>query len=107
MEVVGQLTAAAHDFNNHPLEYPGSPELLEARRARACRWHGTLSIGTAQASVMRAAALTQRLLAFRAGRRSIRRPLTHRLVSEMADLDPSHDGAGDRVSKWSARVDYG
>jgi signal transduction histidine kinase len=65
MEAIGQLTGGiAHDFNNLLAGITGSLELLEGRIAQ-----GRLSgleryIGAAQNSARRAAALTQRLLAF-------------------------------------------
>ena len=65
MEAVGQLTGGiAHDFNNLLAGISGSLELLERRLAE--RRFGGLDryIIGAQSSARRAAALTQRLLAF-------------------------------------------
>jgi len=88
MEVVGQLTGGiAHDFNNLLAGISGSLELLEARVAQGRVDGMERYIGTAQASVMRAAALTQRLLAF--SRRQTLDPKTtdiNRLITDMADL---------------------
>jgi len=65
MEAVGQLTGGiAHDFNNLLAGISGSLELLEKRLAER-RTNGLERyIGAAQTSARRAAALTQRLLAF-------------------------------------------
>ncbi|HMO29727.1 ATP-binding protein [Enterovirga sp.] len=87
MEAVGQLTGGiAHDFNNMLAVVIGSLDLLERRLAR-----GNTDIGRYVAAAMdgatRAAALTQRLLAF-----SRRQPLdpepvdANRLIAGMADL---------------------
>jgi len=65
MEAVGQLTGGiAHDFNNLLAGISGSLELLEKRLAEG-RLNGVdRYIGAAQSGARRAAALTQRLLAF-------------------------------------------
>ena len=88
MEAVGQLTGGiAHDFNNLLTGIVGSLDLLQ-RRAAEGRYdqlerYTTIAITSAQ----RAAALTQRLLAF-----SRRQPLNpkavaaNRLVASMEDL---------------------
>jgi PAS domain S-box-containing protein len=65
MEAVGQLTGGiAHDFNNLLAGISGSLEMLEARLAQGRMTGAERYIGAAQASARRAAALTQRLLAF-------------------------------------------
>jgi len=65
MEAVGQLTGGiAHDFNNLLAGISGSLELLERRLAEG-RLNGVdRYIGAARSGARRAAALTQRLLAF-------------------------------------------
>jgi PAS domain S-box-containing protein len=74
MEAVGQLTGGiAHDFNNLLTGIIGSLELMQRRVAQG-RTHGIERYATAAiASAHRAAALTQRLLAF-----SRRQPLDPR-----------------------------
>jgi signal transduction histidine kinase len=88
MEAVGQLTGGiAHDFNNLLTVITGNVDT--ARRALASGETGRVSrsMENAQKGAERAAALTQRLLAF-----SRRQPLTprsinaDRLVTGMADL---------------------
>ncbi len=88
MEAVGQLTGGlAHDFNNLLAGISGSLELLQKRIGQ-----GRLSgleryIDGAQASARRAAALTQRLLAF-ARRQTLAPKLTdaNRLIHGMEEL---------------------
>jgi signal transduction histidine kinase len=65
MEAVGQLTGGiAHDFNNLLAGISGSLELLDKRLSQG-RLEGVgRYISTAQETVRRASALTQRLLAF-------------------------------------------
>ena len=65
MEAVGQLTGGlAHDFNNLLAGISGSLELLQAAIDRGQAQNAGRYIGAAQNAVMRAAALTHRLLAF-------------------------------------------
>ncbi len=65
MEAVGQLTGGiAHDFNNLLAGIGGSLEMLEKRIAEGRIGELKRLIGIAQGSTQRAAALTQRLLAF-------------------------------------------
>ena len=88
MEAVGQLTGGiAHDFNNLLVGITGSLELLQ-RRVAAGRSDGIERFAsTAMNSAQRAAALTQRLLAF-----ARRQPLdpkrvdANRLIASMEDL---------------------
>ncbi|MDB5359799.1 MAG: hybrid sensor histidine kinase/response regulator [Rhodospirillales bacterium] len=88
MEAVGQLTGGiAHDFNNLLAGIGGSLELLEKRIGE-----GRLSgieryIGAAQGAARRAAALTQRLLAFSRRQTLDPKPTdVNRLVAGMEDL---------------------
>ena len=65
MEAVGQLTGGlAHDFNNLLTGVMGNLELLQMRIARGRLDDLDRFIGAAQGAGRRAAALTQRLLAF-------------------------------------------
>jgi len=65
MEAVGQLTGGiAHDFNNLLAAITGSLELLERRMSQGRLGGVERYIGAAQGAARRAAALTQRLLAF-------------------------------------------
>jgi PAS domain S-box-containing protein len=88
MEAIGQLTGGiAHDFNNLLTGIAGSLELID-KRVAAGRTEGLSRFtAAAQTSAQRAAALTQRLLAF-----ARRQPLDpkrvdgNRLLAEMEDL---------------------
>jgi PAS domain S-box-containing protein len=88
MEAVGQLTGGiAHDFNNLLAGISGSLELLEARLTEGRLSAVPKYIDAAQGAARRAAALTQRLLAF--SRRQTLDPkvvAVNRLVGEMMDL---------------------
>ena len=65
MEAVGQLTGGiAHDFNNLLTGIIGSLELMTARLSQGRHQDLDRYIGAARGSADRAAALTQRLLAF-------------------------------------------
>ena len=65
MEAVGQLTGGlAHDFNNLLAGIQGSLELMDKRLAQGRTSDVELYLRAAQESARRAAALTQRLLAF-------------------------------------------
>ncbi len=65
MEAVGQLTGGiAHDFNNLLAGISGALEAIERRIAKGKTQDLERFIGGAQQSARRAAALTQRLLAF-------------------------------------------
>ena len=88
MEAVGQLTGGiAHDFNNLLAGISGSLELLERRLATGRLAGVERYIEGAQSSARRAAALTQRLLAF--SRRQTLDPKAidiNRLIGGMEDL---------------------
>jgi PAS domain S-box-containing protein len=88
MEAVGQLTGGiAHDFNNLLAGISGSLELLERRLAEGRLGGVERYIDAAQTSARRAAALTQRLLAF--SRRQTLDPKAsdiNRLIAGMEDL---------------------
>jgi PAS domain S-box-containing protein len=88
MEAIGQLTGGiAHDFNNLLAGISGSLELLEKRVATGQIDTVQRYIDTARTSAQRAAALTQRLLAF--SRRQTLDPRAtdiNRLTQEMDDL---------------------
>ena len=113
MEAIGQLTGGiAHDFNNLLAGISGSLELLE-RRLTEGRYGGLdRYIVGAQSSARRAAALTQRLLAF--SRRQTLNPKptnANRLISGMEELirrtvGPSVEvevvGAG---GLWTTKID--
>ncbi|MBP2290993.1 hybrid sensor histidine kinase/response regulator [Azospirillum rugosum] len=112
MEAVGQLTGGiAHDFNNLLQAIGGSLELLE-RRLAAGRTDVGKYVAATRSSVERAAALTQRLLAF-----SRRQPLKpeavdlNALVTGMRDLIDRSVGEAVEVALelggglWTARAD--
>lgn len=88
MEAVGQLTGGlAHDFNNLLTGISGSLEMLSKRLAEGRLGELHRYIEAAGASASRAAALTQRLLAF--SRRQTLAPTSldaNRLISGMAEL---------------------
>ena len=88
MEAVGQLTGGiAHDFNNLLAGISGSLELLQARLAQGRRGDGERYLLSAQGAAKRAAALTQRLLAFSRRQTLDPRPTdANRLVAGMEDL---------------------
>ena len=113
MEAVGQLTGGiAHDFNNLLTAISGSLEMIETRIAQGRPDGVERYIETAQTSARRAAALTQRLLAFSRRQTLDPRPTDiNRLIGGMEDLirrtvGPSIEvevvGAG---GAWGVRVD--
>jgi PAS domain S-box-containing protein len=88
MEAIGQLTGGiAHDFNNLLAGISGNLELLE-RRVGEGKFAGVQRyIDAAQGASRRAAALTQRLLAFSRRQTLDPKPLdVNRLVAGMEDL---------------------
>ena len=99
MEAVGQLTGGiAHDFNNLLTGIMGSLERLQTRLPHADPKELTRYIGAARDASVRAANLTNRLLAF-----SRRQPLKprgtniDRLVAGMAELVTRTIGPGIRL----------
>ncbi|MCW2236668.1 hybrid sensor histidine kinase/response regulator [Azospirillum canadense] len=112
MEAVGQLTGGiAHDFNNLLQAIGGSLELLE-RRLASGRTDVGKYVAATRASVDRAAALTQRLLAF--SRRQPLRPEPvdlNALVTGMRDLIDRSVGEAVEVALelgdglWTTRAD--
>ena len=88
MEAVGQLTGGiAHDFNNLLAGISGSLELLQRRIEEGRMSSVDRYIATAQDSARRAAALTQRLLAFARRQTLDPRPTdVNRMIAGMADL---------------------
>ena len=113
MEAIGQLTGGlAHDFNNLLAGISGSLELVEKRVAAGRLGDVSRFISAAQGGARRAAALTQRLLAFSRRQTLDSRPLDlNRLIAGVEDLvrrtvGPSITleviGAG---GLWAAKVD--
>jgi signal transduction histidine kinase/CheY-like chemotaxis protein len=113
MEAVGQLTGGiAHDFNNLLAGISGSLEIIERRMAQG-RYDGLgRFIGGALSSSRRAAALTQRLLAFSRRQTLDPKPTdVNRLIFGMEDLIRRTVGPGIRVEVvgagglWLACID--
>ena len=98
MEAIGQLTGGiAHDFNNLLAGISGSLELLERRLAEGRLGGVERYIVSAQSSTRRAAALTQRLLAFSRRQTLDPKPTNvNRLISGMEDLIRRTVGPGYR-----------
>ncbi|OYU91610.1 MAG: hypothetical protein CFE29_01635 [Bradyrhizobiaceae bacterium PARB1] len=113
MEAVGQLTGGiAHDFNNLLTGIIGGLEIIE-RRLNSGRTEGIERfIRGAQTSAQRAAALTQRLLAFSRRQTLDPKPTdVNRLVAGMEDLIRRSVGPNIQVDAvpadrlWTAFVD--
>jgi signal transduction histidine kinase/PAS domain-containing protein len=113
MEAIGQLTGGiAHDFNNLLASMSASLEVLEKRLKGGNLENVERYIGMAQGAVRRAAALTQRLLAFSRRQTLDPRPTdVNRLVGGIEEMvrrtvGPSVEvevvGAG---GLWLTRVD--
>jgi PAS domain S-box-containing protein len=113
MEAIGQLTGGiAHDFNNLLAGIVGNLELLERRIAQGRQAGIERYIGAAQDSARRAAALTQRLLAFSRRQTLDPKPTNvNKLIAGMEELirrtaGPSVQleivGAG---GLWQAKID--
>lgn len=113
MEAVGQLTGGiAHDFNNLLAGISGSLEVIERRVGRGQTEGIDRFIRGAQTSAQRAAALTQRLLAFSRRQTLDPKPTdTNRLVLSMEDLIHRTVGPSIKVevvgaaSLWSTMID--
>ncbi len=113
MEAVGQLTGGlAHDFNNLLAGVTGSLEMIEARMAQGRNAEVGRYVLAAQGAARRAAALTQRLLAF--SRRQTLDPISvnaNRLIAGMDDLIRRAIGPSVELeiigasSLWPCRVD--
>jgi PAS domain S-box-containing protein len=88
MEAVGQLTGGiAHDFNNLLAGISGSLQMLEARIAQGRLDAVPRYIDAAQGAAKRAAALTQRLLAFSRRQTLDPKPTNlNRLIADMEEL---------------------
>ncbi|HEX4182566.1 MAG TPA: PAS domain-containing protein [Caulobacteraceae bacterium] len=88
MEAVGQLTGGiAHDFNNLLAGISGSLELLDRRIRQGRLEAAPRYVEAAQGAVKRAAALTQRLLAFSRRQTLNPKPINvNRLVSGLEEL---------------------
>lgn len=113
MEAVGQLTGGlAHDFNNLLTGILGALDILERRLVRTPAVDAHRYISVAKGAAQRAAALTQRLLAF-ARRQALdaRSTDVSRLVEDMHDLINRTMGPRIRVQidaaieRWQAWVD--
>jgi PAS domain S-box-containing protein len=113
MEAIGQLTGGiAHDFNNLLAGISGSLELLERRLAEGRLGGVERYIIGAQSAARRAAALTQRLLAFSRRQTLDPKPTNiNRLISGMEDLIRRTVGPGIEVEVvgagglWTTRID--
>ena len=112
MEAVGQLTGGiAHDFNNLLAGIGGSLEIIE-RRLEQGRTDGlSRFINGAQTSTQRAAALTQRLLAFSRRQTLDPRPINIKPIgvrdggAHPTNGGPWHQGRGRRRSRLVERED--
>ena len=113
MEAVGQLTGGiAHDFNNLLTGITGSLDLLQTRIDQGRLDAAPRYIDAAQGAAKRAAALTQRLLAF--ARRQTLNPEAvnvNRLIAGLDDLIRRTMGPGVEMEVvgagglWATRVD--
>jgi PAS domain S-box-containing protein len=113
MEAVGQLTGGiAHDFNNLLAAITGSLEMLEIRIGEGRLEAIPRYVDAARGAAKRAAALTQRLLAFSRRQTLDPKPISvNRLIADMEELirrtvGPSVEmeviGAG---GVWPVRID--
>ncbi|CAN7677480.1 PAS domain S-box protein [Rhizobium sp. LjRoot98] len=113
MEAVGQLTGGiAHDFNNLLAGISGSLEVIERRLSQGRSDGIDRFIRGAQTSAQRAAALTQRLLAFSRRQTLDPKPTdVNRLVFGMEDLITRTVGPAIKVEVvgaaglWTTKVD--
>ncbi len=115
MEAVGQLTGGlAHDFNNILAGISGSLEMMSTRLAQGRVGDLERYINGAVGATKRAAALTQRLLAFSRRQTLDPKPLNiNSLVDGMLDLITRSVGPGIKVETvgaaglWATYVDAG
>ncbi|MET1753867.1 ATP-binding protein [Novosphingobium sp. RD2P27] len=113
MEAIGQLTGGiAHDFNNLLAGISGSLEIIERKLSQGRTQGIDKFIAGAQTSAQRAAALTQRLLAFSRRQTLDPKPTdVNRLVLGMEDLIRRTIGPSVRLEVvgaaglWPAKVD--
>jgi PAS domain S-box-containing protein len=113
MEAVGQLTGGiAHDFNNLLAGISGSLELLERRLAEGALKDVERYIAAAQKGSRRAAALTQRLLAFSRRQTLDPKPIDlNRMIAGMEELIRRSVGPDIEVQVlgqeplWTTRLD--
>ena len=113
MEAVGQLTGGvAHDFNNLLTGITGGLELLQARIAQGRTDDLDRFLQAAQGAARRAAALTQRLLAFSRRQTLDPRPTDlNRLIAGMEELIRRTVGPGVEVEVvqagglWATLID--
>jgi PAS domain S-box-containing protein len=113
MEAVGQLTGGlAHDFNNLLAGISGNLELLETRMGQGRMAGIERYIGAAQGAAKRAAALTQRLLAFSRRQTLDPRPTdVNRLIAGIEELIRRTVGPAVTVEVvgagglWATRID--
>ncbi|MGM3386837.1 response regulator [Stutzerimonas stutzeri] len=98
MEAVGQLTGGiAHDFNNLLTGIIGSLDLMQRRHRRGDGQDVERYINSAVTSAQRAAALTQRLLAFSRRQTLDLKPVdVNRLVASLEDL--LHRTTGENIT---------
>ncbi len=115
MEAVGQLTGGlAHDFNNLLTGMMGNLELLQTRVARGRLDDIDRFINSAQGAGRRAAALTQRLLAFSRRQTLDPKPTDiNRLIAGMEELLRRTVGGAAQIEVvgaaglWIASIDAG
>ena len=115
MEAVGQLTGGlAHDFNNLLTGMMGNLELLQLRVARGRLDDLDRLINAAQGAGRRAAALTQRLLAFSRRQTLDPKPTdVNRLIAGLEDMLRRTVGATTEIEVvgaaglWTASIDAG
>ena len=113
MEAVGQLTGGiAHDFNNLLAGISGSLEMLDTRLAQGRLDALPRYIDSAQGAAKRAAALTQRLLAFSRRQTLDPKPVNvNRLVADMEELIRRTVGPGTGIEVvgaggiWTTLID--
>ncbi len=113
MEAVGQLTGGlAHDFNNLLAGISGNLELLETRMGQGRMAGIERYIAAAQGAAKRAAALTQRLLAFSRRQTLDPRPTdVNKLIAGMEELIRRTVGPAVTVEVvgagglWATRID--